>query len=103
MKNDIAKLVGGYWPASERVLVVRIKGKPFDLSNIQVNAPTSDCSNEKIDEFYKQLESVKKQSKSQDIVIVIGDLNAKAGKQRFQDKVGLHGLGEKNEGGGESG
>ena len=32
-------------------------------------------------------------------MIVMGDLNAKVGKQRFQDIVGPHGLGEKNEGG----
>ena len=97
MKNDVAKLVSGYWPVSERVLVVRIKGNPFDLSIIQVYAPISDCSDEKIDELYEQLESARKQSKSQDIVILMGDLNANLGKQRFQDIVGPHGLGEKNE------
>ena len=97
MKNDIAKLVSGYWPVSERVLVVRIKGKPFYLSIIQVYAPTSDCSDEKIDEVYEQLESARKQSKFQDIVIVMGDLNTKGGKQRFQDIVVPDGLGEKNE------
>ena len=63
-----AKLVSGYWPVSERVLVVRIKGNPFDRSIIRVYAPISDCSDEKIDEFHEQLESAKKQSKSQDIV-----------------------------------
>ena len=53
MKNDLAKVVSGYWPVSERVLVLRIKGNPFDLSIIQVYAPISDCSDEKIDEFYE--------------------------------------------------
>ena len=97
MKNDIAKVVSGYWSVSERVMIVRIKRKPFDLSIVQVYAPTSDRSDEKVDEFYEQLESAKKQSRSQDIVIVMGDLNDKVGKQRFQDTVGPHGLGEKNE------
>ena len=53
MKNYLAKVVSGYWPVSERVLVLRIKGNPFDLSIIQVYAPISDCSDEKIDEFYE--------------------------------------------------
>ena len=97
MNNDTAKLVSGYWPVLERVMIVRIKGKPFNLSFIQVYAPTSDCSNEKIDGFYEQLESAKKQSKSQDVVIVVEDPNAKVGKQHFQDIVGPHGVGEKNE------
>ena len=60
-------------------------------------APTSACSEEMIDEFYEQLESSKQQCKSQDIVIVIRDLNAKVGKQRFEAVVGPNGLGEKNE------
>ena len=62
-------------------MIVRIKGKAFILNSIiQVYAPTSACSEETIDEFYEQLKSAKQQCKSQDIVKVVGDLNAKAGK-----------------------
>ena len=39
----------------------------------------------------------KSQCKSQDIVIVMGDFNAKVGDERYEDTVGPHGLGNRNE------
>ena len=95
--KDIDKSVSGSWSMSDRVMIVRIKGKMFDISIMQVYAPTSACPEKMIDEFYEHLESAKKQCKSQAVVVVMGDLNAKVGKQRFEDIVGPHGLGEKNE------
>ena len=53
MKNYIDKSVSGFWSVSDRVMIVRINGKPFDISIIQVYAPTLACSDEMIDEFYK--------------------------------------------------
>ena len=41
------------------------------------DVPTSDHSDEEIDEFYEQLDSEKQQAGSQDILIVMGDWNQK--------------------------
>ena len=38
-----------------------------------------------------------KQCKSDEFLIVMGDLNAKVGDERIHDVVGPYGLGEKNE------
>ena len=78
---------------------MRIHGKPFNLSIIQVYAPTSASSEEEIEDFYSDLEDAYKKCGNQDIVIVMGDLNANIGgeKDPLQEIVGKHGLGERND------
>ena len=41
-----SKCLIGYWTISDRILLVKLKGKPFDISIIQVYAPTADKSEE---------------------------------------------------------
>ena len=45
---------------------------------LSMYAPTSDCNKEEIDMFYDNLDMAKVQYKSQEIIIVMGDLNGKA-------------------------
>ena len=95
----VSKSVLGYCAPSDRILLVRIHGKPFNLSIIQVYAPTSASSEEEIEDFYSDLEDTYKKCGNQDIVIVMGDLNAKVGGEQdpLQEIVGKHGLGERND------
>ena len=78
---------------------MRIHGKPFNLSIIQVYAPTSTSSEEEIEDFYSDLEDAYKKCGNQDIVIVMGNLNAKVGGEQdpLQEIVGKHGFGESND------
>ena len=78
---------------------MRIHGKPFNLSIIQVYAPTSASSEEEIEDFNSDLEDAYKKCGNQDIVIVMGDPNAKVGGEQdsLQEIVGKHGLGERND------
>ena len=73
--------------------------KPFNLSIIQVYAPTSASSEEEIEAFYNDLDDAYKQCGSQEMVVVMGDLYAKVGTEQDPQKVvvGQHGLGERNE------
>ena len=91
------RAVMGYWPISDRVIVVKMEGRPFNVVLIQVYAPTTQHSDEEIERFYADVEKGLKQVKSTDIVITMGDFNAKVGKGRSGDVVGDHGLGERNE------
>ncbi|XP_063594245.1 craniofacial development protein 2-like [Penaeus indicus] len=97
LDKDRANSMIRFWAISERVLLVKLKGHPFNLSIIQVYAPTSEHTEEEVEAFYEEVEQAKKQCKSQDIVMIMGDLNAKVGKGREGDTVGPHGLGERNE------
>ena len=60
-------------------------------------APTSASTDDEIDEFYNLLESTIDQVKSNEVVVVMGDLNAKVGQERNGNIVSPCGMGEKNE------
>ena len=83
----------GYWAISDRVLLVKLKGHPFNISINQAYAPTSASTEEDIEAFYETLAKSKEQCKSQDIIIMMGDFNARVGKQHEGHIVGEHGLG----------
>ncbi|GFO30355.1 craniofacial development protein 2-like [Plakobranchus ocellatus] len=86
-----------YWALSDRVLLVKIAGKPVDLKIIQVYAPTANSNDEDLDKFYNDLDTAKTNCKSQDPLIIMGDFNAKVGTDKVDDIVGKHGLGIRNE------
>ena len=98
LSKVVSKSVLWYCALSDRILLVRIYGKPFNLSIIQVYAPTSASSEEEIEDFYSDLEDAYKKCGNQDSVIVMGNLNAKVGgkQDRLQEIVGKHGLGKTN-------
>ena len=97
MDSDISKCVLGYWTLSDRVLLVKIQGHPFNLAIVVVYAPTAESTEEEIDSFYDILEKAKSQCKTNEITIIMGDLNAKVGSGREGKTVGQHGLGERND------
>ncbi|GFO43632.1 LOW QUALITY PROTEIN: craniofacial development protein 2-like [Plakobranchus ocellatus] len=51
-----SKAIKGYRALSDRVLLVKIAGKPVDLNTIQVYAPTVNSNDEDLDKFYNDLE-----------------------------------------------
>lgn len=93
---ETAKSVENYWPVSDRVVAIKLQGKPFDIGIIQAYAPTTDYEDLEVDKFYDDLDMVMKQLKSQDVKIVMGDFNAKVGKEKIENIVGPFGLGEIN-------
>ena len=97
MTEEVAKSLLGYWAVSSRVIVAKLQASPFNITLIQVYAPTTDHGEEEVEEFYEQLETAKRQAGSQDIVIVMGDLNAKIGAGSCGQSVGPFGLGVRNE------
>ncbi|GFO04846.1 craniofacial development protein 2 [Plakobranchus ocellatus] len=95
--QTVTKAIKVYWALSDRVLLVKIAGKPVDLNIIQVYAPTAKSNDEDLDKFYNELDTAKTQCKSQDPLIIMGDFNAKVGTEKVDDIVGKHGLGNRNE------
>ena len=99
LTKQVAKSMVGFHALSDRVLILKIASKPFTLVMIQVYAPTSTSSDEDIEQSYNALDNTHKQSGSQDMTIVMGDLNAKVGNERdpLLEVVGHHGLVSRNE------
>ena len=46
LNQDTRKTVKGYWTLSDRVLLLKIVGKPLDLNITQIYAPTSTSNDE---------------------------------------------------------
>lgn len=95
--QSTAKSILGFWQISDRIMLIKLKGQPFNIAVIQVYAPTSEANDEEIADFYEKLDAAKSQCKSQEVVIVMGDFNAKIGEGREEDIVGPYGLGKRNE------
>ena len=66
---------------------MKLFSKPFNLSIIQVYAPTSASSEEEIEALHNDLDDAYKQCGSQKMVLVMGDLNAKVGTEQDPQKV----------------
>ena len=100
LDKETSKSIKGFWGVSDRVLLVKLKGSPLDINTIQVYAPTSASTEEELDNFYKDLETAKKQYKVRHPIIIIGDLNGKVGRQKISDTVDPYGQGDVNDRGG---
>ena len=102
----ISRKIGGnieeYRTVNDRILMVRVNAKPRNISIIQVYAPTTTNLEEDIDRFYGEVEKIIRKVPRRDILIVMGDFNAKVGKQttdEYATVVGKGGLGTGNEAG----
>ena len=65
-------------------MIIKLKAKPFNINLIQVYARTSSRCDEEVEEFYNNIDNCLKECKSQEITIVMGDLNAKVVVENMQ-------------------
>ena len=76
---------------------VRLQGKSFNITVIQVYALTSNA--EEAERFYEDLQDLLEIILKKDVLFIIGDWNAKVGSQETLGVTGKFGLGIRNEAG----
>ena len=81
------------------MISVRFQGKPFNITVIQVYAPTSNAEEAEVEQFYEDLQDVLELTPKKDVLFIIGDWNAKVGTQETPGIIGKFGLGIQNEAG----
>lgn len=82
-----------FQPISERLCTLRIKTKFRNISIINAHAPTEEKSEEEKDEFYQNLMRIFDHIPSNDIKMMLGDFNAKIGKElQYMGTIGKHSL-----------
>ena len=75
------------------MISVRLQGKPFNITVIQVYAPTSNAEEAEVEQFCEDLTPKK------DDLFIIGDWNAKVGSQEMPAVTVKFGFGVRNEAG----
>ena len=78
---------------------VHVQGKPFNITVIQVYAPTTEAKETEVDQFYEDLQDLLELTPKEDILFFIGDWNAKVGNQEIPREIRKFGLGVQNEAG----
>ena len=77
---------------------VRLQDKPFNITVIQVYAPSSNAEETEVERFYEDLQELLELTPKKDVLFMIGDWNAKVGSQETPGVTGKFGLGVQNEG-----
>ena len=73
------------------------QGKPFNITVIQVYAPTTNVEEAEVERFYEDLQGLLELTPKKDVLFIIGDWNAKVGSQEIPGVTGKFGLGVQNE------
>ena len=71
------------------MISVCFQGKPFNLTVIQVYAPTSNTEKAEVEQFYEDLQDLLELTPKKDVLFIIGDWNAKVGSQEIPEVFGL--------------
>ena len=65
------------------MISVCFQGKSFNISVIQVYAPTSNAEEAEVEWFYEDLQDFLELTPKKDVLFIIGDWNAKVGSQEI--------------------
>ena len=79
------------------MISVHLHGKPFNITVIQVYAPTGNAEEAEVEQFYEDLQDLLELKPKKDVLFIIGDWNAKVGSQETPGVTGKFGLGMRNE------
>ena len=79
------------------MISVHFQGKPFNVTVIQVYAPTANAKEAEVEQFYEDLQDFLELTHTKNVFFIIGDWNAKVGSQEIPEETGKFGLGVRNE------
>ena len=78
------------------MISVRFQG---NITVIQAYAPTSNAEEAEVEWFYEDLQELLELTPKKDVLLIVGDWNAKGGSQETPGVTGKFGLGMQNEAG----
>ena len=82
---------------NDRMISVHFQSIPFNITVIQVYAPTSNAEEAEVEQFYEDLQELLELTPKKDVLFIIGDKNAKVGSQETPGVTCKFGLGVQNE------
>ena len=81
------------------MISVCFHSKPFNITVIQVYAPTSNAEEAEVERFYEDLPDLLEPTPKKEVLFIIEDWKAKVGSQETPGVTGKFGLGIRNEAG----
>ena len=75
---------------------VCFQGKPFNITVIQVYAPTSNAGEAEVEQFYEDLQDLLELTLQKEVLYIIGYWNAKVGSQETPEVTGKFSFGVQN-------
>ena len=102
ISKKVAQCLDSWRPISDRIIEARFFSRFIKTTVIQVYAPTNEADDEVKDDFYEQLQKIVDEVPRHDMLLAIGDWNAKVGEQQLGEEgiVGKFGrIGERSDNG----
>ena len=99
INTSVQNTVLGCSLKSNRMISVHFQWKPFNITVIQVYAPTSNAEEAEVEWFYEDFQELLELTPPKDVLFITGDWNAKVGGQEIPGVTGKFGLGVQNEAG----
>ena len=88
VKKRVQNAILGCNLKNNRIISVRFQGKPFNITVIQVFAPTSNAEEAEVERFHEDLQDLLELTPNKDVLFIIGDWNAKVGSQETPGVTG---------------
>ena len=79
------------------MISAHFQGKPFNITVIQVYAPTTKAKEAEIEQLYEDIQELLELTPQKYVIFIIGDWNAKVGSQEIPGVTGKFGLGVQGE------
>ena len=79
VNKRVQRAVLGYNLKNNTMISVHFQGKPFNITVIQVYAPTSNAEEAEVEWSYKDIQDLLELTPKKDVLFIIGDWNAKVG------------------------
>ena len=76
VNKRVQNAVLGYNLKNDRMIPVCFQGKPFNITVIQVYAPSSNAEEAEIEQFHEDLQDLLELTAKKDVLFIIRDLNA---------------------------
>ena len=94
ISQKTVKSLESWNPVNDRIMTARFHSRYIKTTLIQVYAPTNDADDDTKDDFYDQLQKTVDEVPGHDMLIIMGDLNAKVGlpQEEEEEIIGMHGL-----------
>ena len=77
VNKRVQNAVLGFNLKNDRMISVHFQGKPFNITVIQVCAPTSNAEEPEVEQFYEDLQDLLELTPKKDVLFIIGDWNAR--------------------------